>query len=137
MNYLLHYDNARPLFIGGHSHGKTMPVRPNAWHGEMVSVLTVHPISFHRMDCKDASLDKSPLEIHTETYRAEWFVANDRKFKLMVHDALPVDAALMLMLSTVGETAALKDRIRHLERENAELKAVLRGIEHIFEMPSP
>lgn len=123
MNYFLSYNNGEPLFIGGHFHGKKYHVPLDFHHYELV--IREEP----KYDFRSAYQDwNTPLK--TELYRAEYFGCYDseRAFKIMVHTSLPIEAAFMLMLTTIGESSALLARIEHLERENAKLKKLLQFI---------
>lgn len=108
MNYFLHYNNAVPLFIGGHSHGQKFPVEDH--------------YRFYRLPVPS---DSPRFSLSVETYRREIFVADGRRFHIFVHEPLTPSAALMLMFGTVAESSQLNRRIQELERENAILKEML------------
>jgi hypothetical protein len=122
MNYFLSYNNAEPLFVGGHAHGTKRRV-PEAW-GRYIQVPLPreYPPRFYR------SGDIGDPFFKTEMYRQEWFLAAGRRFRLMIHESLPTHAALMLMMSTVGEHPDLVKRVRELEEENRALKSLLKHV---------
>jgi len=122
MNYLLHYNNAAPIFIGGCLHGQMKRVPLSFCRGQQFKVPKLGELNYRMEERPYLASDI----IRTDSYRVEEFVASGRVFRIMVHEVLSADAALMLMLSTVGESSEMLARIKHLEHENAELRARLR-----------
>ena len=120
MNYFLSYDNACPLFVGGHHHGQKRPVPSDRRYWNM-------HVKAPRGSICDYDLRRGyeDFSIQTECYRAEWVLAEVRRFRILVHDALTPSAAFMLMMSTVGEHPDLVQRVKELEAENKALKRLL------------
>jgi len=123
MNYFLTYDNAVPLFVGGHSHGKKRSVPLDGCRYWTVAL----PMEFGSRCAyeRELSPDDFRMSRSTEVYRVQWIVADNRRFRILVHEVLTPSAALMLMMSTVGEHPDLVQRVKELEAENKALKRLL------------
>ena len=118
MIFFLAYDNSYPLFVGGKNHGKKCHVQKE--YRRFLRPVYAEPVfRFSR----DLGFESAGCE--TEEYREEWFMADDRRFRIFIHVSLPVHAALMLMLSMTGEHPDLVKRIKELEDENRALKKML------------
>ena len=121
MNYFLHYDNSAPLFVGGCWHGRRDRYVPDG--SRFLEVVEPRPVPSFR------DVEKGIYSsVKTQLYRERWFVADGRRFRLMVHEVLTDSAALMLMMSTVGEHPDLVKRVQELEAENRALKRLLREV---------
>lgn len=126
MTYFLHYNNAIPLFVGGHAHGQKMPVGP---HHRYYRVTWHEPLNLRV--APDVSYEAMPA-LNIDTYRRERFRANGRDFYIFIEESLTPDAAMMLMFQTVSESPDLKircrvaeERVRQLEQEVAILKSLV------------
>lgn len=129
MNFLATYNNSYPLFIGGHFNGKNEPVPLDYrwWQMAVPVQLNFSPARWRDLYVEDNH--------RIETYRQEWFTADGRNFRLMIHEKLPNHAGLMLMMSMCGEHPDLLARIKELETENAMLKGILKHIAHGYFPP--
>jgi len=124
-NYFLAYDNSVPVFIGGPQHGKRDVAVPANYRSFRIA----EPPPRDYLDGRNID-NQGQLSIGIHQYWERWLVCDDgREFRMMVHDALPVSAAIMLLFSSfvdgAGEIARLTAENFRLKQENAMLRREL------------
>lgn len=119
INYFLSYDNNQPLFIGGMHHGQKMRVPEKEQYWRVYCRPEPRECLFSRIE------NLRMQEIPIFNYRAIRIRANDREFRVFVHELLDADAAFMLLMSTCAASPKLLARIKELEEENRNLRGII------------